>query len=76
MSSKPRPSRQSRLCAPKPGPLSGALVFPGGPRQSRSPAAALNSARRLESLEASVVLPGHGPALQMPLAEAAAALDS
>ncbi|MDD7837364.1 MBL fold metallo-hydrolase [Paenarthrobacter sp. AB444] len=40
------------------------------------PAAALSSARRLESLEASVILPGHGPALHMPLAEAVAVLDS
>ncbi|MFF2844659.1 MBL fold metallo-hydrolase [Paenarthrobacter sp. NPDC057981] len=40
------------------------------------PTAALNSARQLEGLQADVILPGHGPALHMPLAEAVAALGS
>ncbi|WP_461174750.1 MBL fold metallo-hydrolase [Arthrobacter sp. Z1-9] len=38
------------------------------------PAAALSAIRRLDSVQASVVLPGHGPALRMTLAEALAAL--
>lgn len=38
------------------------------------PAAALASARSLAAVQASLVLPGHGPALKMPLAEALAAL--
>ena len=38
------------------------------------PAAALEATHRLDGINASVVLPGHGPALHMPLAEALAAL--
>jgi hypothetical protein len=38
------------------------------------PAAALAATQLLDGIEASVVLPGHGPALRMPLAEALAAL--
>jgi glyoxylase-like metal-dependent hydrolase (beta-lactamase superfamily II) len=38
------------------------------------PAAVLDATRRLDGVAASVVLPGHGPALRMPLAEALAAL--
>ncbi|MFI2566719.1 MBL fold metallo-hydrolase [Paenarthrobacter sp. NPDC018779] len=38
------------------------------------PEAALSSARQLEGLQANVILPGHGPALDMPLADAVAAL--
>lgn len=38
------------------------------------PVAALASARLLESVQAKVILPGHGPALHMPLAEAINAL--
>jgi glyoxylase-like metal-dependent hydrolase (beta-lactamase superfamily II) len=38
------------------------------------PDAALEATRRLDGVHASVVLPGHGPALRMPLAEALAAL--
>jgi glyoxylase-like metal-dependent hydrolase (beta-lactamase superfamily II) len=40
------------------------------------PAAALAATRGLNGLDASVVLPGHGPALCMPLADALAALQS
>jgi glyoxylase-like metal-dependent hydrolase (beta-lactamase superfamily II) len=40
------------------------------------PAAALAATHRLDGINASVVLPGHGPALRMPLAEALAALRS
>jgi glyoxylase-like metal-dependent hydrolase (beta-lactamase superfamily II) len=40
------------------------------------PAAALAATQRLDGIEASVGLPGHGPALRMPLAEALAALRS
>ncbi|MDI2036363.1 MBL fold metallo-hydrolase [Paenarthrobacter nitroguajacolicus] len=39
-----------------------------------NPAAALSSARQLESLQANVILPGHGPALQMSLSEAVSKL--
>jgi glyoxylase-like metal-dependent hydrolase (beta-lactamase superfamily II) len=38
------------------------------------PAAALAAARRLEEVEVRVILPGHGPALHMPLPEALATL--
>ncbi|MCP1413143.1 MBL fold metallo-hydrolase [Paenarthrobacter sp. A20] len=38
------------------------------------PAAALGATHRLDDVDASVVLPGHGPALNMPLAEALSAL--
>ncbi len=38
------------------------------------PAAALEATHRLDHVDASVVLPGHGPALDMPLAEALSAL--
>lgn len=38
------------------------------------PAAALQATHRLDDIQASLVLPGHGPALKMPLAEALAAL--
>ena len=38
------------------------------------PDAALESTRRLDGVQASAVLPGHGPALRMPLTEALAAL--
>jgi glyoxylase-like metal-dependent hydrolase (beta-lactamase superfamily II) len=38
------------------------------------PATVLDATRRLDGVPASVVLPGHGPALRMPLAEALAAL--
>ncbi|WP_245953695.1 MBL fold metallo-hydrolase [Arthrobacter silvisoli] len=37
-------------------------------------ASALEATRRLDGVQASVILPGHGPALRMPLAEALAAL--
>ncbi|MBT2595970.1 MBL fold metallo-hydrolase [Arthrobacter sp. ISL-72] len=40
------------------------------------PAAALAAIHRLDGINASVILPGHGPALRMPLAEALAALGS
>ncbi|MCT9868946.1 MBL fold metallo-hydrolase [Paenarthrobacter aurescens] len=39
------------------------------------PAEALASARQLESVQANVILPGHGPALHMPLAQAVGALQ-
>jgi glyoxylase-like metal-dependent hydrolase (beta-lactamase superfamily II) len=39
-------------------------------------AAALAETHRLDGIKASVILPGHGPALRMPLAEALAALQS
>ncbi|MFE4544074.1 MBL fold metallo-hydrolase [Arthrobacter sp. NPDC056727] len=38
------------------------------------PGQALAATRRLDGMDASVVLPGHGPALRMPLADALAAL--
>lgn len=38
------------------------------------PAAVLAATHRLDGINASVVLPGHGPALRMPLPEALAAL--
>ncbi|SEI70007.1 Glyoxylase, beta-lactamase superfamily II [Arthrobacter sp. yr096] len=38
------------------------------------PEAALEATHRLDEVEASVVLPGHGPALRLPLAEALSAL--
>lgn len=38
------------------------------------PSGALASARQLESVQANVILPGHGPALRMPLAQAVQAL--
>jgi glyoxylase-like metal-dependent hydrolase (beta-lactamase superfamily II) len=38
------------------------------------PVAALAATHRLDDIKASVVLPGHGPALRIPLAEALAAL--
>lgn len=38
------------------------------------PAAALAAARRLQEVDVQVILPGHGPALRMPLPEALAAL--
>lgn len=40
------------------------------------PAAALAATHHLDGVKAAVVLPGHGPALHMPLAEALAALRS
>ncbi|MGO4144808.1 MBL fold metallo-hydrolase [Paenarthrobacter sp. YAF11_1] len=40
------------------------------------PVAALASARQLEGVQANVILPGHGPALHLPLAEAVAALQA
>ncbi|MFF2243479.1 MBL fold metallo-hydrolase [Arthrobacter sp. NPDC058130] len=40
------------------------------------PAAALAATHRLDGIKASVILPGHGPALHMPLAKALAALRS
>jgi len=40
------------------------------------PAAALAATHRLDGIRAAVVLPGHGPALRVPLAEALAALHS
>jgi len=40
------------------------------------PAAALAATRRLAGINASVILPGHGPALHMPLAEALGALPA
>ncbi|MFP3578556.1 MBL fold metallo-hydrolase [Arthrobacter sp. SIMBA_036] len=40
------------------------------------PAAALASARHLQGIQANVILPGHGPALHMSLAQAIAALQS
>ncbi|TVU58185.1 MBL fold metallo-hydrolase [Paenarthrobacter nitroguajacolicus] len=40
------------------------------------PVAALASARLLESVQAKVILPGHGPALHLPLAEAVNQLHS
>lgn len=40
------------------------------------PAAALAATHRLDGIHTSVILPGHGPALRMPLAEALAALRS
>ncbi|MCU1515978.1 MAG: fold metallo-hydrolase [Pseudarthrobacter sp.] len=46
------------------------------PMYHTDPAAALAATRRLDSTHASVVLPGHGPALNMALAEALAALRS
>ncbi|MFJ4208779.1 MBL fold metallo-hydrolase [Paenarthrobacter sp. NPDC089675] len=39
------------------------------------PAGALQATRRLEGLQANVILPGHGPALHMPLPEALKALQ-
>jgi hypothetical protein len=38
------------------------------------PAAALAATRQLTGVEVSVILPGHGPALRMPLDKAVAAL--
>jgi glyoxylase-like metal-dependent hydrolase (beta-lactamase superfamily II) len=40
------------------------------------PAAALEATRRLEEVQARVVLPGHGPALHLPVAEAVNQLRS
>lgn len=40
------------------------------------PAAALAATHRLDGINASVILPGHGPALRMPLTDALAALRS
>ncbi|WP_205571701.1 MBL fold metallo-hydrolase [Arthrobacter celericrescens] len=40
------------------------------------PAAALDATRRLAGMDASVILPGHGPVLRMPLAQALAGLYS
>ncbi|MBN9129600.1 MAG: hypothetical protein J0I04_08125 [Paenarthrobacter ureafaciens] len=34
------------------------------------PAGALEATRRLERVQANVILPGHGPALHMPVSEA------
>lgn len=44
------------------------------PMYHSDPAAALESTHRLARVDASVILPGHGPALHMPLADAVAAL--
>ncbi|MFF1253456.1 MBL fold metallo-hydrolase [Pseudarthrobacter sp. NPDC058329] len=44
------------------------------PMYHSDPAAALESTHRLDGVPGAVVLPGHGPALRMPLAEALAAL--
>jgi glyoxylase-like metal-dependent hydrolase (beta-lactamase superfamily II) len=44
------------------------------PMYHTDPAAALAATHRLDGIKASVILPGHGPALRMSLAEALAAL--
>jgi glyoxylase-like metal-dependent hydrolase (beta-lactamase superfamily II) len=44
------------------------------PMYHADPAAALDAVHRLEGISASVILPGHGPALHTPLADAVAAL--
>ena len=56
------------------------VIKAGAPRATPAtrahpdPAAALDATHRLDGVPASVVLPGHGPALRMPLADALAAL--
>ena len=40
-----------------------------------NPAEALAALRKLEGVDASVILPGHGPALRLPLGAALAAVD-
>lgn len=44
------------------------------PMYHTDPAKASAATRRLDGIKGSVVLPGHGPALRMPLSEALAAL--
>jgi glyoxylase-like metal-dependent hydrolase (beta-lactamase superfamily II) len=44
------------------------------PMYHADPAAAVAATRRLAGVDASVILPGHGPAMRMPLAEALAQL--
>jgi hypothetical protein len=44
------------------------------PMYHADPAAAVAATRRLAGVNALVILPGHGPALRMPLAEALAQL--
>lgn len=46
------------------------------PMYHHEPAAALAATHRLDSIDASVILPGHGPALTMPLSDALASLRS
>ncbi|MET4143988.1 MBL fold metallo-hydrolase [Arthrobacter sp. UYCo732] len=46
------------------------------PMYHHNPAAALAATHQLDSIDASVILPGHGPALSMPLSDALASLRS
>lgn len=46
------------------------------PMYHHEPAAAVAAIRHLDSIDASVILPGHGPALTMPLSDALASIRS